>query len=58
MEPITEVLVLEKAAKNVGSDKYKSPGSGFVLYIPQHISRPKGTPLKGIVATFKDAEEE
>ena len=52
MNTITEVVGLEKAAKNVGSDKYKSRDKGFVLYIPQYISRPSGIPLEAITVTF------
>jgi hypothetical protein len=43
---------LKKPARKSGGDRYESD-SGFVIYIPQDISRPAGTPLQTIKVTFE-----
>lgn len=45
---------LKRPARKSGGDRYESKG-GFVIYIPQDISRPeKDTPLQTIKITFED----
>lgn len=47
------VVNLVRAAKKAGGDRYESK-DGFVIYIPQDISRPTGgIPLDSIKVTFE-----
>lgn len=48
-----ETVELKRAARKVGGDRYESPGSEFVIYIPQYISRPEGKPLDRVKITFE-----
>ena len=49
-----ETVELKRIAKKNGGDRYESPNKEFVIYIPQYISRPEGTPLDRIKITFED----
>jgi hypothetical protein len=48
---------LIKAARKLGGDKYESE-AGWIVYVPQYISRPNGVekePLDKIKVTFEVA---
>lgn len=51
LEASVEVQLIREARKS-GGDRYES-GKGFIIYIPQEISRPKGIPLPEITVTFE-----
>ena len=51
----TITVYLKRKAKKSGGDRYESE-QGFVIYIPQYLSRPNGTenaPLGAIKVTFE-----
>ena len=50
---------IKRPAKKEGGDRYESE-DGFVIYIPQDISRPNNSssPLPKIEITFKDPSSE
>ena len=48
------IVELKRPARKAGGDRYESK-DGFVIYIPQDISRPSGLPLPLITVTFKEA---
>lgn len=48
-------VTLAKPAKKSGGDRYEST-DGFVIYIPQGISRPAGVPLRKLEITFKGGD--
>ena len=43
---------LVREARKAGGDRYES-ADGFVIYIPQDISRPEGKILPAITITFE-----
>ena len=52
-DEVTITVKLIKPAKKSGGDKYESD-QGFVIYIPQYISRPdRLNPSKSFTVTFK-----
>ena len=53
---VSETLTLKRQAVKAGGDRYESD-SGLVIYIPQRISRPYGSPLEKITVTFETVEE-
>lgn len=51
---ITELFELKRVAKKAGGDRYETPDGSFVIYVPQHISRPDGGVLEKLKITFED----
>jgi len=52
-------FTLKKQAQKKGGDRYEASldsGEVMVVYFPQPISRPNGTPVKVIFATLEVAE--
>ena len=47
------IVELKRPAKKSGGDRYEST-DGFVIYIPQKISRPGGVALGAIKVTFEE----
>lgn len=59
---ITKELHLSRPARKSGGDRYESSRGGFVIYIPQYISRPEkgdaiSIPLNRIKVTFEGGTE-
>lgn len=51
---ITKEVKLVRIAKKAGGDRYESSGGGFIVYIPQAISRPDAVkPFPRIKVTFE-----
>ncbi len=49
------IVYLKRAARKSGGDRYESK-DGFVIYIPQDISRPRGKAEKMIEVSFEVVE--
>jgi len=49
----TKVVELKRPAKKLGGDRYETDNGDFLIYIPQNISRPDGTPVDKIKITFE-----
>ena len=54
----TKILAnLERLARKSGGDRYlaiTAKGTQFSIYLPQEITRPKGTPIQTISITIKE----
>lgn len=48
-----ETLELKRPARKAGGDRYETESGDLVIYIPQDISRPAGTPVLTIKVTFE-----
>ncbi len=55
IKPKVQQVTLKKPARKEGGDRYES-SDGFVIYIPQSISRPKGVPLNKFQITFEGGD--
>ncbi len=51
---VEKQLVLTRAARKAGGDRYETPDGELTIYIPQNISRVIGIPLPQIKITFED----
>ncbi len=49
---------LAKPARKTGGDRYECEGSDWTIYVPQEISRPKGTPAQTLKITVDRLKED
>lgn len=51
---VIEMLKLARPARKGGGDRYEAPErENLVIYVPQDISRPSGSPLESLKVTFE-----